>query len=140
MLVDALLKRTAFLSWAVDELGCADRVEVVHARAEDVGRDPRWRGRFALAVARSFARPAVTAECAAGMLRPGGRLAVSEPPAEGDGEAARRRWPAEGLEQLGMAVHRTLTEPHHLIVLRQVTACGDRYPRRAGIPAKRPLF
>jgi 16S rRNA (guanine527-N7)-methyltransferase len=85
-------------------------------------------------VARSFGPPATTAECAAPLLAVGGLLVVSDPPDAGD------RWPVEGLALLGLVpVRRAETGPA-LQVLRQDVPCPDRYPRRIGIPAKRPLF
>ena len=80
-LLDARAKRCKFLTWAVGELDLADRVEVLETRAEAAGRDPAFRHRFDLVVARSFGVPAVVAECAAPLLTEGGQLVVSEPPA-----------------------------------------------------------
>ena len=77
VLLDAMAKRTEFLRTACTRLGISERVEVRCARAEDAGRDPALRGRFDVVTARSFGPPAVTAECAAGLLRPGGELIVS---------------------------------------------------------------
>lgn len=141
-LVDAQLKRTDFLDWAVTTLGWSDRVTVRHGRAEDVAREVLWRGSCDLVVARSFGPPAVVAECAAGFLRPGGRLVVSEPP-----EAAPDRWggaaAVAALDALGMAqVDAPADKPSaiHLCVLEQRGPCPDRFPRRAGVPEKRPLF
>ena len=135
-LVEASVRRAAFLRAAVAELALGDRVTVVEDRAESVGRAPDRRERFDLVVARSFGRPAVVAECAAPLLRAGGRAVVSEPPG-GDPD----RWPAEGLAQLGMApAARVRAGGAAYQVLRQVTRCPDRWPRRVGMPAKRPLF
>jgi 16S rRNA (guanine527-N7)-methyltransferase len=80
VLLDAGERRCAFLRQAVDDLALGPRVTVVRERAELAGRDRRWRATFDLVVARSFGRPAVTAECGAPFLRVGGRLVVSEPP------------------------------------------------------------
>jgi 16S rRNA (guanine527-N7)-methyltransferase len=96
VLLDAMAKRVAFLQWAVEELGIGSRVDVLQGRAEELGADPSYRASFDLASARGFGPPAVTAECASGFLRTGGRLIVSEPP---DGQ---ERWPADGLALLGM--------------------------------------
>ncbi|HMQ28246.1 MAG TPA: class I SAM-dependent methyltransferase, partial [Acidimicrobiales bacterium] len=79
-LIESRERRAAFLAEAAVSLGAAARVEVLHARAEDVGRDPHRREACAVVTARSFGPPPVTAECAAALLRPGGRLVVSEPP------------------------------------------------------------
>jgi 16S rRNA (guanine527-N7)-methyltransferase len=113
----------------------SDRVEVVHGRAEDVGRDPRRRQTADVVTARSFGPPAVTAECAAPLLRVGGRLLVSEPPDATD------RWPESDLAALGLvpgepgAVH-----GFAFVQLVQGKPCPGRDPRRAGVPERSPLF
>lgn len=137
LLVDASRRSVDFLSIAAAELGIAGRVEVVQARAEELGRDPGVRGTARVVTARSFGPPAVTAECAAPFLVEGGRLVVSEPPMEGGG-----RWPAEGLallgQQLGCAVR--TGSAHNFVIIEQVRRAPDRFPRRTGQPKHRPLF
>ncbi len=108
------------------------------ARAEDAARDPEHRSRYDLVTARSFAAPAVTAECAVGFLSPGGRLIVSEPP-----DREPDRWDEAGLAALGF-------DPPAPVITTDATATiatllhpggpPDRYPRRPGIPGKRPLW
>jgi 16S rRNA (guanine527-N7)-methyltransferase len=135
VLLDANQKRCAFLREAVTALGLDDRVDVVEGRAEALGRQSGLRGGVDVVTSRGFGRPAVTAECAAPFLRVGGLLVVSEPPSD-----AAQRWPAEGLALCGLAAERTWAPRFHYRSLRQVVACPDRYPRRVGVPAKRPLF
>ena len=72
--LDAQQKRTEFLREVVTDLGLDDRVAVITERAEVLGRSPDHRGVYDLVVSRSFGPPAVTAECGAPLLRPGGRL------------------------------------------------------------------
>jgi 16S rRNA (guanine527-N7)-methyltransferase len=135
VLLDAGRRRTDFLTDAVAELGLAERVAVRRARAETAGRDPACRGQFDLVVARGFGSPAVTAECAAPLLRTDGLVVVSEPPEAGD------RWPNDGLTLLGLEpVGRFGLPDAGVQVLRQTRPCPERYPRRVGIPAKRPLW
>jgi 16S rRNA (guanine527-N7)-methyltransferase len=136
-LLDSNQRRTHFLTEAVAALGLDERLHVVTARAEEAARDPELRNAFDLVAARSFAAPAVTAECAVGFLQAGGRLAVSEPPDGGSSE----RWPAAGLDRLG------LEEPEirhgdgvSVALLTLLEVAGERWPRRTGIPAKRPLW
>ncbi len=137
VLLDAGQRRTAFLSEAVAALDLGDRVTVERARAEECGRHPDRRARFDLVTARSFGPPAVVAECAAPFLRVGGLLVVSGPP-----EAADDRWPAEGVALVGLASRRpgVVTGTAHFEVLEQGSPCPDRFPRRVGVAAKRPLF
>jgi 16S rRNA (guanine527-N7)-methyltransferase len=135
-LVEASVRRAEFLRVAVRDLGIAGRVGVVEERAEVVGRMPEYRATFDLVVARSFGPPAVLAECAAPLLRAGGRAGVSEPPG-----GAPARWPALGLAPLGMAPGLSVQAAGAAYqLLRQETPCPDRWPRRVGVPGKRPLF
>lgn len=135
-LLDSSVRRTLFLARATKELGIASHVVVARARAEEAGRDPAWRSRADLVVARSFGLPAVTAECAAPLLAVGGRLIVSEPPEDGGS-----RWPAEGLARLGLRPAGRFEQAFcRFQVLRQQEACPEIFPRRVGIPEKRPLF
>jgi 16S rRNA (guanine527-N7)-methyltransferase len=134
-LLDSGERRTAFLAEAVAILGLVGRVAVVRARAEAIGRDPTHRGRYDLVTARAFGPPAVTAECAAPLLRTGGRLLVSEPP---DPEAPR--WPSEGLAQLGLRALPAAPATPTIQVLELVEPCPERFPRRVGVPAKRLLW
>ncbi|MGY6500772.1 MAG: RsmG family class I SAM-dependent methyltransferase [Acidimicrobiales bacterium] len=130
VLLDANERRTAFLNEAVVALGIDPRVEVYRARAEEAGRSS-LRGAADVVVARSFGAPAVTAECAAPVLRVGGHLFVSEPP-----DPAEERWPVEGLAEVGLELAGMGSWAH----MRQVVSCPDRYPRRVGVPTKRPLW
>lgn len=138
--LDGMQRRTAFLREAVDLAGLTSRVTVVTERAEAYARRIEARDAFDLVVARSFGPPAVTAECAAPLLRPDGLLVVSEPPTSADAA----RWPAAGLAELGLGEPRFVEvpgdRPVHLVTIRRVGPCPDRYPRRVGVPAKRPLF
>jgi 16S rRNA (guanine527-N7)-methyltransferase len=147
-LLEANRRRAAFLRRAVERLGVGRRVSVVAARAEVCGRDPEFRGRFDGVVARCFGRPAVVAECAAPLLRLGGWVVVSEPPPDpaggppdpADPAAHGSRWPADPLRQVGLEPLGVVSEGFDFMTLRQVEPCPDRFPRRDGVPAKRPLF
>lgn len=136
LLVESMARRATFLRRAVEMLDLGDRVDVVEARAEVVGRSPTARGIFDLVVARSFGPPGVVAECAAPLLRVGGRAVVSEPPG-----GAPARWPVDGLGILGMTAGPALLAGGAAFqVLCQERPCPDRYPRRVGVPGKGPLF
>jgi 16S rRNA (guanine527-N7)-methyltransferase len=139
--LDAQEKRTRFLTEAVESLDLQARVRVITERAEQFGQRPEEREQYDAVVARSFAAPAVTAECAAPLLRLGAQVVVSEPP----GTPLVDRWPDDGLALVGLSGAVVLTvasgsRPVHLARMRQVHPCPDRYPRRVGVPAKRPLF
>ncbi len=138
-LLDAQERRTIFLTEAVAELGLSDRIKVIRERAEAAARNTEYRSQFSLVVARSFASPPITAECAVGFLAPGGRLVVSESPA--DTEKSLERWPTKGLEQLGFSpVMINEGELARTATTELATKVSDRWPRRTGIPAKRPIW
>lgn len=136
LLVEVGVRRAAFLRSAVAALGWDGRVTVAEMRAEELGRQPLHRRGYHAVVARGFGPAAVTAECAAPLLAVGGRAVVSDPPG-----AAAERWPADGLALLGMMPGSSVqAEGASYQVLLQASPCPDRYPRRVGVPAKRPLF
>lgn len=136
-LVEAQHRRARFLEEAVGRLALGAFVQVALERAEVVGRDREHRGAYDVATARAFGPPAVVAECAAPVLAIGGFLVVSEPP----GLAECVRWPNEGLALLGMGPAEMLAaQGRRFAIVPQLRACPERYPRRVGIPAKRPLF
>jgi 16S rRNA (guanine527-N7)-methyltransferase len=138
-LVESNQRRSAWLKDAVAALGASARCDVMAIRAEELGRS-RLRGSCDLVTARGFATPGPTAECAAPLLRPGGTLAVSGPPDDG-----AQRWPADELATLGMEYCLTYAEllaevPATITLITQLSPAPPRYPRRTGIPFKRPLF
>ncbi|MEX2294089.1 MAG: RsmG family class I SAM-dependent methyltransferase [Acidimicrobiales bacterium] len=132
VLVDAMAKRCSFLEAALADLDFP-HARVVCGRAEVIGRS-ELRGAADAVLARGFGRPAVTAECAAPLLRVGGRLVVSEPPDRVP------RWPIEPLARLGLRPEERTPDDPAIQVLTQVDPCPDDVPRRDGMPAKRPLF
>ena len=101
------------------------------------------------------------AECTAPLLKVGAWVVVSEPPAApvvetaptggslGVGETVptgrpqgRRseRWPVSGLGEFGLEPGELIHAEFDYQLLRQVDACPERFPRRNGVPAKKPLF
>lgn len=134
VLLDGSVRRAEFLRSALARLELSERGEVRAERAEVAGRSP-LRGVFDLVVARGFGSPAVTAECASPFLAPGGQLIVAEPPG-----GAPERWDAGALRQLGMTLGPAFQSPTAFQVLKQERPCPDRYPRRVGVPSKRPIW
>ncbi|MGD0880922.1 MAG: RsmG family class I SAM-dependent methyltransferase [Acidimicrobiales bacterium] len=138
VLVDASERRTEFLQETVDGWSTARNGEVIRGRAEELGRQEGLRERFEVVTSRSFGAPALTAECGSAFLSPNGLMVVSEPP-EVEPED---RWPVSGLATLGLFPQERvrLIGRFGYQVIRKVESVNDRFPRRVGIPAKRPLF
>ena len=135
-LLEARRRACRFLHEAVTSLA-RPGVVVVEARAEEAARWDELRESFDAVVARSFGPPPVTAECAVGFLRPGGRLVVSEPP---EGADASPRWPVQGLDSLGFGAAVPGGGPGGSFVTLEKVRSDERWPRRVGVPAKRPLW
>jgi 16S rRNA (guanine527-N7)-methyltransferase len=140
-LVEAHGRRAAFLEELVRRLDLKD-VTVVKARAEDAARDPRHRESYDLALARAVAPLPVLLELTLPFLRLGGLLATPK------GSGARRevREAQAALAALGGFVEAVrpldtpwAPTPPTLVLVRKVSATPKRFPRRAGIPEKRPL-
>jgi 16S rRNA (guanine527-N7)-methyltransferase len=140
-LLDSNARRAAFLERLVQRLSL-EGVTVVNARAEDAARDPAHREVYDLALARAVAPLPVLVELALPFLRLGGLLAAPK------GSAAPRevKAAAAALSACGGIVEsvRALAlpcggTPPTLVTVRKTAATPERFPRRAGIPAKRPL-
>ena len=140
-LLEATGKKAAFLRELVDALGLLD-VAVHHGRAEDLGRDPTLRGAFDAVLVRGVAKLATLAELTLPFLRVGGVL-VAHKSAGVDAEVSGA---AEAVRTLGGAepvVHTVgapgLDDGRTLVVVEKVTETPGKYPRRSGMPAKRPI-
>ncbi len=138
VLMDGSERRTEFLAEEVEGWGDDGGIAVVCGRAEELGRDEGFRGQFELVTARSFGKAAVTAECGAPFVRPGGLIVVSEPP----GEELDGRWSKDGLAEVGLQtlIRQRFDDRFGYQLLIKSGETPVRYPRRVGIPAKRPLF
>ncbi len=136
VLLDSMERRGSFLREVVGEEGSPPRLSVVVARAEDAARVESLEGTFDLVTARSFAPPAVTAECSVRFLRLGGLTIVSDPP--GGGEPGR--WPEDGLSQLGLRASAHAAGGFSYRVLEKTRETEDLFPRPSGIPTRRPLW
>ncbi|MGA0863118.1 MAG: RsmG family class I SAM-dependent methyltransferase [Ilumatobacteraceae bacterium] len=89
-LVDRRATRMDALALGVVSLSWSDRVTVLTADVNDLGRDEQHAGKYAAVVSRGFGPPDVTARLARPLLTTGGVLVVSEPP-----EPDPSRWTAE---------------------------------------------
>lgn len=138
-LLEAASRKAAFLDLAVTELRLA--AEVVEARAEDAGRDPRWREQFDIGVARAVAPLAVLCEFVLPFVRPGGKAVLLKGPAvvteleSGRHAAARLGGGSSSVieDALPGGIRRMI------VAIEKTGATPPGYPRRPGIPAKRPL-
>jgi 16S rRNA (guanine527-N7)-methyltransferase len=137
-LIEADQDKAAFLVHACAQLGL-EGVEVVARRAEDAGHDPRLREAFDVAVARALAPLPVLAELCLGLVRVGGRLLAQKTESEGTSQGER------AIEIMGgslVAVHASPSGARRagtVVVVEKIRPTPDAYPRRAGVPSRKPL-
>ena len=135
-LLDSLQKRLAFLEALLFELGLSARL--LHARAEDAGRDGALRESFDIALSRAVAPLPVLAELTVPLLRVGGVSIAYKGDAADEMTAAKNA--ARLLNVRLASVDVTGDYGARSLVLMQKTAkTPAAYPRKAGTPAKNPL-
>lgn len=134
-MVESIVKKAAFLRSALAELGIPG--QVVAERAELAGRDPALRESFDVATARAVSTAPTVAELLMPLLRVGGRAILQR----GSLELRERDALTDAALMLGGRVleERPLDGDRRVVILTKEHPIGDRFPRRAGIPEKRPL-
>jgi 16S rRNA (guanine527-N7)-methyltransferase len=137
-LIEADQAKAAFLVHVCAALGL-EQVEVVARRAEDAGHDPMLREAFDVAVARALAPLPVLVELCLPLVRVGGRLLAQKTEAEDPAAAAR------AIELLGGRLSGVAPAPSAarsagtVVVIDKMRPTPSVYPRRAGVPTRRPL-
>lgn len=138
--IEAQERRCTFLRTLLEAVDVDG--EVIHARAEEAGRAPALRASCDLAVARALAALPVLVEYALPLLREGGILAAPKG-SRVDDEIADA---AGALAALGGTIEDVIALPlgadvpeQRVVLIRRTGPLDDRYPRRAGVPSKRPL-
>ncbi|HYM67405.1 MAG TPA: 16S rRNA (guanine(527)-N(7))-methyltransferase RsmG [Patescibacteria group bacterium] len=138
VLIEADQAKAAFLVQACASLGLKD-VEVVARRAEEVGQDARYRESFDLVVARAVAPMPVLAELCLPLVKVGGSFmaqkTASESPAPALAAIALLGGELEGVVAAPSAARRSGT----VVMVRKVRSTPAAYPRRPGVPARKPL-
>lgn len=141
ILVDTVHKKVSFLNLAIKELELA-QIEALHRRAEDLGRDPLYREKHQVVTARAVAPMAVLCEYCIPLLALGGRFyALKGPNYQEELEEAQF-----AIKRLGGKVEKVLKynlplvdDQRTLIVIEKEKNTPKEYPRKSGLPAKKPL-
>lgn len=139
-LIESTAKKTAFLDHVAKSLGLC--VEVRTGRAETLAHEPELRSAFDFVLARALGSMAVLAELTLPFCRLGGLVIAQK--AHGLDDELRDAGSAVSL--MGGRVRETvevsvtqITGTRRLAVLEKTGPTPDAYPRRPGIPKKRPL-
>ena len=139
-IIDSLNKRINFLHLLAEELGLSG-VHFYHGRAEDFAQDKEFRAQFDVVTARAVARMQVLSELTIPYLKVGGRLlALKASNAPEELEEAKN-----ALNLLFSKVEDNLQyelpngDPRYITLVEKKKETPNKYPRKAGIPNKRPL-
>ena len=140
-LVESVGKKANFCRHMVVTLGL-ENVTVIQDRAEALGQMPEHREQYDWAVARAVAVLPVLAEYLLPLVRiGGGMLAMKGEQAPAEAHAAEHAARVLGghLRRL-VPIHLPgVAEERYLVVMDKVAATPLAYPRRVGLPAKKPL-
>ena len=142
-LVESTGKKAKFLQYAVHSLSLTD-TEVANTRVEDLGRTQAHRGAYEVVTSRAVARLSVVAEYCVPLLEIGGCSIAMKSRLE-SGELAEGNRAADTLGAKVAEITRVPLLPEvsekerNLVILEKIRETPVRYPRRAGIVAKRPL-
>ena len=139
-IIDSLNKRINFLHLLAEELGLSG-VHFYHGRAEDFAQDKAFRAQFDIVTARAVARMQVLSELTIPYLKVGGRLlALKASNAPEELEETKN-----ALNLLFSKVEDNLQyelpngDPRYITVVEKKKETPNKYPRKAGMPNKRPL-
>jgi 16S rRNA (guanine527-N7)-methyltransferase len=140
-LLEATTKKVRFLEYMIDQLDLED-VVALKGRAEELGQDFRHREIYDWAMARAVADLPILAEYLLPLVKVNGRMLAQK----GEQAPAEVHRSEQAIQQLGGRLRRLvqvdlrgIAETRYLVVVDKVATTPERYPRRPGIPNKRPL-
>lgn len=139
-LVESDLKKSSFLILASKELEL-DNVQVVRDRVENLGRDPRYRQQFDVCTSRAVASMRIVLEYALPLIKLNGAAWLWK----GSNYQLEIDEARSAVKLLGGTVEKAYRysligeKDRSIVVVRKTDSTPDEYPRRIGLPAKKPL-
>lgn len=138
-LLDSLNKRVGFLNEVIDALEL-ENINAIHGRAEDIARDNEFRGKFDLCVSRAVANLSTLSEYCLPFVKNGGFF-VSYKSGEVEEEIKNSK---SAIYLLGGKLNRVETFSYDdnnrsFVIIDKVSNTSSKYPRKAGLPSKKPL-
>ncbi len=138
-LAESVRKKADFCRHVVQKLGLTG-VEVVQERAETLGQMSAYREQYNWALARAVAEMPVLVEYLLPLISVGGSMLAMK------GEDAETQTAEKAIRLLGGQLRRLVpvtlpgvADQRYLVVIDKVAATPPTYPRRPGMPAKKPL-
>lgn len=139
-IIDSLNKRINFLQLLAQELNLSG-VHFYHGRAEDLAQDKKFRAQYDFVTARAVARMQVLSELTIPYLQVGGKLlalkASNAPEELLEAKNALNLLFSKVEDNLSYALPNG--DPRYITVVEKKKETPNKYPRKAGMPNKRPL-
>lgn len=140
-IVDSLNKRIGFLNHLVAQLGLTD-VFCYHDRAESFGQNNQFRQSFDIVTARAVARLNLLSEFCLPLVKVSGYF-VSMKAASSTEEKEEAH---KAITLLGGKLEKDVSfelpqeaGERHIIVVKKIKETPKQYPRKSGVPAKKPI-
>jgi 16S rRNA (guanine527-N7)-methyltransferase len=141
MLLESTAKKVSFLQHVIRKLDL-ENVEVVNSRAEEAARLPLYRQQFALVLSRAVALLPTLVELTLPFCRVDGRCIVQKK-GEVEHEVSSAKWAISvlggKLEEIRAVELEEFSDARYLVIIDKIRPTPDRYPRRAGLPKRRPI-
>jgi len=141
-IIDSLQKRMTFLNEVAKELGLSG-VNPLHSRAEEAGQDPSLRESFDVVTGRAVARLNLLAEFCLPLARVGGHFVAMK----GSDITVELAEAKKAIKTLGGKTKKVETfhlpedaGERNIIIINKMESTPKAYPRKPGIPAKKPLL
>jgi 16S rRNA (guanine527-N7)-methyltransferase len=141
VLMDSTNKKINFLKDVIDKLGL-DKIQAIHARAEELGRDSLYREKFNIAISRAVAQLNTLCEYCLPFVKVGGYfISMKGPDIEEELEEARNSIKVLGGRLMDIKIVKLPLSDitHSLIIIEKVKETPTKYPRGGGKPRKKPL-
>lgn len=140
-LLDSLNKRINFLKEVSNTLGLTN-MEFIHGRAEDFGKSEQYREQYDIATARAVAGLPILMEFCVPFVKVGGYFVCLKGPNANleleESKAAMDVLGLEFIEKIDVELPETDLD-HNILVFKKVRNTPEKYPRKAGKPAKSPI-
>jgi 16S rRNA (guanine527-N7)-methyltransferase len=140
-LLDSLNKRLLFLNEVIEKNSLRN-VELLHGRAEDFGKDLKFRELYNVATARAVANMATLAELCLPFVKVGGVFICMKGNSLEEAKEGERAIEILGgkIEKIENIILPGSDIERNLIIIRKETHAPNIYPRKAGTPEKKPLM
>mgnify|MGYP001569233062 CR=1 FL=1 len=142
VLLDSLNKRIIFLNEVINRLDLKN-IKAIHGRAEDFAKEKQYREKFDVAVSRAVANLTVLSEYCIPYVKVGGYfVAMKGPAVEEEIKLSKNaiRMLGGQIEHIEKVQIEGSDLNHNLVIIKKISQTHKKYPRKAGIVAKDPLF